>query len=67
MCSEGNTIVQRNELHRDAFSTKVCCKWDDHSEFTSFNAEYLDLHTLLPPHLTITGHSMSVGMWATPL
>ena len=66
MCSEGNTTVQRNELHRDAFSTKVCCEWGDHSELTSFKAEYLDLHALLPPPLPITGHSMNVGMWATP-
>ena len=60
MCSEGNTTVQRNELHRDAFSTKVCCEWGDHSELTSFKAEYLDLHALLPPPLPITGQAFDL-------
>ena len=47
--SEGSRTVQREKLHVGAFSAKVCCNWDNHSELTSPKAQDLDPYILFCP------------------
>lgn len=61
--SKRSKIMQsRKKIAWECLCNKVCCNWDNHSEWTSLKAKDLDLCILLRPQAHTIDHSVDVRM-----